>query len=112
MNRRFVLVTLVLTATAAFLVGLIVAGSLTPSTAQSAGGGSSPLRRAAARAPALPAGGINFADIAERSGALRPPADCAVLGVSEPATIKPTRKAAVAVSRSVTRTKRRFMSRL
>ncbi len=66
MNRRFVLVTLVLTATAAFLVGLIVAGSLTPSTAQSSGGGSSPLRRAAARAPALPAGGINFADIAER----------------------------------------------
>ena len=41
-----------------------------------------------------------------------PPADCAVLGVREPATIKPTRKAAVAVSTSVTRTKRRFMSRL
>ena len=33
MNRRFVLVTIVLTATAAFLVGLIVAGSLTPTTA-------------------------------------------------------------------------------
>ena len=66
MNRRFVLVTLLLTATAAFLVGLIVAGSLTPSTAQSAGGGNAPLRRAAARPTILPAGGVNFADIAER----------------------------------------------
>jgi serine protease Do len=65
MNRRFVLVTLLLTATAAFLVGLIVAGSLTPSTAQSAGGRNAPLR-AAARPPILPAGGVNFADIAER----------------------------------------------
>ena len=63
MNRRFVLVTLVLTATAAFLVGLIVAGSLTPSTAQSAGGAAP--RRAAARPAVLPAGGVNFADIAE-----------------------------------------------
>ena len=35
MNRRFVLVTIALTATAAFLVGLIVAGSLTPTTARS-----------------------------------------------------------------------------
>jgi serine protease Do len=66
MNRRFVLVTLVLTATAAFLVGLIVAGSLTPSTAQSAGDGGTPPRRAAARPTVLPAGGVNFADIAER----------------------------------------------
>ena len=66
MNRRFVLVTLLLTATAAFLVGLIVAGSLTPNTAQSAGGGNAPLRRAAARPTILPAGGVNFADIAER----------------------------------------------
>ena len=46
------------------------------------------------------------------AGRARRPRTGAVLGVSEPATIKPTRKAAVAVSTSVTRTKRRFMSRL
>jgi serine protease Do len=65
MNRRFVLVTLALTATAAFLVGLIVAGSLTPTTARSDNGGVA-ARRVVAPAPVMPAGGVNFADIAER----------------------------------------------
>jgi serine protease Do len=65
MNRRFVLVTLALTATAAFLVGLILAGSLTPSTARSDNGAAS-VRRVATRAPAVPASGLNFADVAER----------------------------------------------
>ena len=35
MSRRFALVTVVLVATAAFLVGLIVAGSMTPAPADS-----------------------------------------------------------------------------
>ena len=65
MNRRFVLVTLALTATAAFLVGLIVAGSLTPTTADSDNGRAS-MRRVVPHAPVVPAGGVNFADIAER----------------------------------------------
>jgi serine protease Do len=65
MSRRFALVTVVLVATAAFLVGLIVAGSLTPAPANSrtappartAGGA-----RAAMTAPTL----VNFADVAEQ----------------------------------------------
>jgi len=65
MNRRFVLVTIVLTATAAFLVGLIVAGSLTPTVARSDDRAVA-VRRTDVRAPAVPAGGVNFADIAER----------------------------------------------
>jgi serine protease Do len=65
MNRRFVLVTLALTATAAFLVGLIVAGSLVPATARSASGGTQP-PLPVTRAVASPSGGPNFADIAER----------------------------------------------
>src|SRR3954451_16800148 len=64
MNRRFVLVTLALPATAAFLVGLIVAGSLTPTTARSDNRGA-PVRPVAARTVST-AGGVNFADIAER----------------------------------------------
>src|SRR3954468_21312531 len=65
MNRRFVLVTIALTATAAFLVGLIVAGSLTPTTARSDDHGVT-VHRTNVRAPAVAAGGVNFADIAER----------------------------------------------
>src|SRR4051812_42363861 len=68
MNRRFVLVTIVLTATAAFLVGLIVAGSLTPTVARSDDRAVS-VRRTDVRTPAIlagAAGSVNFADIAER----------------------------------------------
>ena len=66
MSRRFALVTVVLVATAAFLVGLIVAGSLTPAPADSRtarAGAARPARtRAAMAAPAL----VNFADVAEQ----------------------------------------------
>src|SRR5947207_10533135 len=65
MTRRFVVVTVCLTATIAFLIGLIVAGSMTPQPAISAP--SAPLvpartRAAAALSPAL----VSFADVAER----------------------------------------------
>ena len=65
MTRRFVVVTVCLTATIAFLIGLIVAGSMTPQPAISAP--SAPVvpartRAAAALSPAL----VSFADVAER----------------------------------------------
>ncbi len=65
MSRRFALVTVVLVATAAFLVGLIVAGSMTPAPADSYT--TRPVRsasvlRTGALAPAL----VNFADVAEQ----------------------------------------------
>ena len=72
MTRRFLAVSICLSATVAFLVGLIVAGSLTPSTAVSAparDGDTSPrigapgiAASSVAATPAL----ISFADVAER----------------------------------------------
>jgi serine protease Do len=65
MSRRFALVTVVLVATGAFLIGLILAGSMTPAPATSDTRRvepAAPERRGAAAAPAL----VNFADIAER----------------------------------------------
>jgi serine protease Do len=65
MTRRFLVVTVCLTATVAFLVGLIVAGNMTPSAAISATQPRlAPARavNATAAAPAL----TSFADIAER----------------------------------------------
>ena len=65
MTRRFIAVTLGLAATVSFLVGLIVAGSMTPTPATSA----PEPRRAASRAVNLPAATdamTSFADIAER----------------------------------------------
>jgi serine protease Do len=64
MSRRFAFVTVVLVASAAFLVGLIMAGSLTPAPAVSrttppAGRAASAPRPAVAPAP------VNFADVAE-----------------------------------------------
>ncbi len=65
MSRRFALVTVVLVATAAFLVGLIVAGSMTPAPAVSRTPRASAARPAATTrglaSPAL----VNFADVAE-----------------------------------------------
>ena len=64
MTRRFLAVTVSLTATVAFLVGLIVAGTMTPAPAVSA---TTP--RSAARALAASNGApdsISFADVAER----------------------------------------------
>jgi serine protease Do len=64
MSRRFALVTVCLTAVSAFLVGLIVAGALVPTTARS----HETALPVAARTTlvAAGAGAINFADIAER----------------------------------------------
>lgn len=65
MTRRFLVVTVSLTATVAFLVGLIVAGSLTPSQAQSAPRPSVGPARTVPTRPVSPAV-ASFADIAER----------------------------------------------
>jgi serine protease Do len=65
MTRRFLVATVCLTAVVAFLVGLIVAGSMTPAPAISA----PPAKVSAARpaaAPGMTASVISFADIAER----------------------------------------------
>src|SRR5512138_1246635 len=65
MTRRFVVVTVCLTATIAFLIGLIVAGSMTPQPAISAPSApalSVRTRSAATLAPAI----SSFADVAER----------------------------------------------
>jgi serine protease Do len=65
MTRRFLVVTVTLAATVAFLVGLVVAGSMTPERALSAAPTTAPVTRSAAAA--LPAGGVvSFADVAER----------------------------------------------
>ena len=66
--RRFTLLTVVLASTVAFLIGLIIAGGVTPGPVVS----SAPRRPAAAAAEARPAGAraaaglVNFADVAER----------------------------------------------
>ncbi len=66
MTRRFTAVTLGLTATVAFLVGLIVAGSLVPTPAIS--GSTRPATLTAHRASPVSATSplVNFADVAER----------------------------------------------
>src|SRR5262245_19410709 len=65
MSRRFVVVTVCLTATIAFLIGLIVAGSMTPQPAISAPtvpAFSARTRTAATLAPVI----SSFADVAEQ----------------------------------------------
>lgn len=64
MNRRFALLTIGLATLGAFLVGLIVAGSLTPTPAMS--GGRAPTTELAAMRLAGPPMLVNFADVAER----------------------------------------------
>src|SRR5712691_1243483 len=65
MTRRFVVVTVCLTATIAFLIGLIVAGSMTPQPAISAP--TAPQAPARLRAAAVISPGlVSFADVAER----------------------------------------------
>jgi serine protease Do len=68
MTRRFTAVTLGLTATVAFLVGLIVAGSLVPTPALSSGTRPEPAISSVRRPSTAPAAGslVNFADVAER----------------------------------------------
>src|SRR5438067_1712985 len=65
MTRRFLAVTVSLTATVAFLVGLIVAGNMMPSPASSATQPHLASSRAANAAIAAPAV-TSFADVAER----------------------------------------------
>jgi serine protease Do len=65
MSRRFVFLTVCLSATVAFLIGLIVAGSLTPAPTAAA----QTHRVTTVRTPAaaaLAAGVVSFADVAER----------------------------------------------
>ena len=65
MTRRFLAVSVSLAATVAFLVGLVVAGSMTPAPAVSAT--TPPVSRTTSAPPAPAAGGpVSFADIAER----------------------------------------------
>src|SRR5438105_8941116 len=66
MTRRFVVVTVTLTATIAFLIGLVVAGSMTPQFAISAPSAPQiPVRARLASGASSPAM-ISFADVAER----------------------------------------------
>ncbi len=65
MARRFLVVTVCLVATVAFLFGLIVAGSLTPAPAQSATKSTVPTQRPSKLATSGPAV-ASFADIAEQ----------------------------------------------
>src|SRR5262245_52900753 len=65
MTRRFLVVTGCLVATVAFLIGLIVAGSMTPAPAQSATKPNMAAGRPAALATSGPAA-ASFADVAEQ----------------------------------------------
>src|SRR5688572_30046159 len=65
MKGRFLLATVGLTAVVAFLVGLIVAGSMVPAPAASAPPKATVALRPAAADP-IPAHTVSFADIAER----------------------------------------------
>ena len=65
MTRRFLAVTVCLTATVAFLIGLVVAGTMTPQRAVAAP--TEPLVPVRARsAAAAPSSVVSFADVAER----------------------------------------------
>jgi serine protease Do len=66
MTRRFVAVTVTLSATVAFLVGLVVAGTMTPAPAVSAEVPRPASRWAPSLAAPLPPDAISFADVAER----------------------------------------------
>jgi serine protease Do len=66
MTRRFLAATVVLTAVVAFLVGLIVAGSMMPAPAVSAPPGKTAPPSRAAAAVAVAPNVVSFADIAER----------------------------------------------
>jgi serine protease Do len=68
MARRFLVVTMSLVATIGFLVGLVVAGSMAPSRAQSAPRGTAPdaVRPVGARPARLSQAAGSFADVAEQ----------------------------------------------
>lgn len=66
MSRRFLAVTLSLAATIAFMVGLIVAGSMSPSTAMSAPAAPEAQRAISPASVSILPGAVSFADVAER----------------------------------------------
>ena len=83
MTRRFAIVTAGLSATVAFLIGLIVAGSMTPTPANSAPEprlAPSRIANAAAAAPAV----ASFADVAERLNPSVVNIDATARGVARP----------------------------
>jgi serine protease Do len=83
MTRRFLAVTIGLVATVAFLIGLIVAGTLTPAPAHSA----PDTRPASARVSAVPAAMpalASFADVAERLNPAVVNIDATVRGSTRP----------------------------
>jgi serine protease Do len=65
MSRRFLIASVVLAATVAFLVGLVVAGSLTPTAAVSAPTAPAPVVRSRTTASPMPPP-ASFADVVER----------------------------------------------
>ena len=68
MSKRFTLITVALSTSIAFLVGLILAGGLTPTPVVSTAP-ATPVRAADKTRPAAGPGVINFADVAERINA-------------------------------------------
>jgi serine protease Do len=85
MNRRFTLVTLALTATVAFLVGVILAGGVVTRTpVVSSAPRPAPVRPGVRPAGTDPSGAINFADVAERINPAVVNIDAASRGGKEP----------------------------
>jgi serine protease Do len=87
MSKRFTILTLLLSTTVAFLVGLILAGGLTPARVVSTAAPAEPVRVRADRPP--PAGAttvVNFADVAERINA-------SVVNIDATSNVAPARDA-------------------
>jgi serine protease Do len=83
MSRRFALVTVLLVASGSFLVGLIVAGSLTPAPADSGTRSQAPMP-AATRSALGPPVLVNFADVVERVNPAVVNIDATSLGSGDP----------------------------
>jgi serine protease Do len=88
MARRFLVVTLSLTATVAFLIGLIVAGTMMPSQATSAPEPVVATNRTASTDAAAPAV-VSFADVAERLNPAVVNIDATIPGAGRPRRLGP-----------------------
>ena len=84
MSKRFTILTLLLSTTVAFLVGLILAGGLTPARVVSTAPAAPPVRVRADRMPSPATTVVNFADVAERINA-------AVVNIDATSNVVPTR---------------------
>jgi len=83
MSKRFTIVTLALSTSVAFLVGLMLAGALTPSPAvSSAARTPPPLEKVRPAGLATPSALVDFADVAERINAAVVNIDATAKGVS------------------------------